>query len=167
MIINVFEAQNAAGTLRTFHFITSTKELALDDDQPGVNTPVSVSGTVMANGSGLEISGVIETIGAYQCDRCLENYTVPLKIPFAETYREGDKAEADTSDSSYFQGDEIDISELVRESILLAQPLKKLCSENCKGLCPQCGTNLNLAKCTCERSVIDPRLAALQQLLPK
>lgn len=167
MIINVSEAQNNVGTLQTFNFLTSTEELALDDEQPGANCPVSVSGTLLNNGSVLEIAGYIDTIVQYQCDRCLENYTVPLKIPFAEKYQQGNTNEDTSSDINYFQGDEIDIRELVRESILLAQPLKKLCNENCQGLCPKCGINLNLAKCTCEQDVIDPRLIALQQLLRK
>lgn len=167
MKINVLKAKNEIGCLQTFNFVTSADDLDLNDAQVGVNHPISISGTVLNSDRGLDVSGTIETVMEYQCDRCLEKYAKEVKISFAENFQESDTSSAEHPDSSCFEGNEIELGELIRENILLVQPLKKLCSEECKGLCPQCGTNLNIAKCSCERESIDPRLAALQQFLHK
>ena len=63
------------------------------------------------------------------------------------------------------EGGWLDLTPLLREQGWLAVPMKPLCTPNCKGLCPQCGTNLNLESCACEKVHIDPRLAALKKLL--
>ncbi|MDD2499121.1 MAG: DUF177 domain-containing protein, partial [Desulfitobacteriaceae bacterium] len=65
----------------------------------------------------------------------------------------------------FYEGDKIDILPQVLQTILLELPMKVLCREDCKGLCPVCGTNLNIKECRCERESIDPRLAALKNLL--
>ena len=70
-------------------------------------------------------------------------------------------------DDIEFSGDEIDISDVVRETILLAQPLNNICSPECRGLCLKCGANLNETDCNCDRHVMDPRLAALQDFFKK
>ncbi|MGL5514994.1 MAG: YceD family protein, partial [Sporomusa sp.] len=68
---------------------------------------------------------------------------------------------------NYFDGDEIDIIDLIRENILLAAPIKPVCSQSCRGLCPECGINLNIHTCSCISTKIDPRLAVLEKLLSK
>jgi len=60
---------------------------------------------------------------------------------------------------------EIDITEDIRETVLLAIPIKLLCKHDCKGLCPHCGANLNVESCTCAEEMIDPRWEALKKLL--
>jgi uncharacterized protein len=100
------------------------------------------------------------------CNRCLTDFTRQVAIPFGENFREHGTAVADPDTLSY-QGDEIDLAEIVREALILAEPLKALCSEKCRGLCPICGTNRNETDCACETVSIDPRLAVLEKLLPK
>ncbi len=65
---------------------------------------------------------------------------------------------------SVYEGDAVDLDELVREQILLALPTRTLCREECKGLCPECGANLNAGECDCAQKEIDPRWAALADL---
>ena len=60
---------------------------------------------------------------------------------------------------------QLPLDELVEEDLILDQPSKRLCKEDCRGLCPQCGKNQNEGSCGCEQKTVDPRLAALQQLL--
>ena len=74
---------------------------------------------------------------------------------------------ADDEEANRFDGDFIDITELVRDTVLAAQPLSKLCKPDCKGLCPVCGADLNQGDCGCDRFIPDPRMAALQELLAK
>lgn len=68
------------------------------------------------------------------------------------------------ADREYFDGRTIDLDPIVREQVLLALPVSVLCRDDCKGLCPQCGQDLNEAECGCERKVVDPRLAVLKTI---
>jgi uncharacterized protein len=68
-------------------------------------------------------------------------------------------------ETSYYRGDQIDLKELLREQFYLALPMKPLCREDCHGLCPQCGTNLNTGTCACTPVWEDPRLAPLKGLV--
>src|ERR1044072_582574 len=72
--------------------------------------------------------------------------------------------EEDDLETSYYRDDQIDLNELLREQFYLELPMKPLCTEDCKGLCPQCGTNLNTGTCDCSAGWNDPRLAPLRQL---
>jgi uncharacterized protein len=67
-------------------------------------------------------------------------------------------------ETSYYRDDQIDLSELLREQFYLALPMKPLCRDDCRGLCPECGINLNAGTCTCAPTWEDPRLAALKEL---
>ena len=73
-------------------------------------------------------------------------------------------ADEDDVDLYPYEGEEINLEPLLREQILLAVPYAPLCSEDCKGLCPVCGTDLNTGDCTCDRTPIDPRWSALKDL---
>ena len=87
------------------------------------------------------------------------------EIELSEEYQ--DDKDIEKEDAIEFSGDEIDISDVVRETILLAQPLNNICSPECRGLCLKCGANLNETDCNCDRHVMDPRLAALQDFFKK
>jgi uncharacterized protein len=63
-----------------------------------------------------------------------------------------------------FDGEALDVDEIVKEQILLAVPTRMLCREDCKGICPQCGVDKNTGECNCETKEIDPRWAALKNL---
>ena len=115
-----------------------------------------------------------------ECSRCLSPFNMPLEVTFEEEFVEGtanDQAQDDDGDDdepeqrtvTYYSGDEINLSESLRENVLLELPMKPLCDEDCQGLCSTCGTNLNEGTCTCgeETQVVDPRLAALKDLLRK
>jgi uncharacterized protein len=70
----------------------------------------------------------------------------------------------DDVETSYYRDDEVDLNELIREQFYLALPMKPLCTEECRGLCPQCGANLNTDTCDCATEWVDPRLAALKNI---
>ena len=75
------------------------------------------------------------------------------------------EVQEDDLDTSYYRDHQIDLNELLREQFYLALPMKPLCRDDCKGLCPQCGTNWNTGVCTCTSGWEDPRLAALKGLV--
>jgi uncharacterized protein len=168
MKINVLQAKKVIGSRQPFHFITSADKLAIDGDNPWTGGDIEVRGEVVNNGRVLEVKGIMYAKSTYSCNRCLDEFSTFVEVPFAENYQESDMEISGSEDELvYYQGDEIDILDLLRESLILAELLKPLCSEECRGLCPQCGANLNVKQCSCESQIIDPRLAVLQQLLPK
>jgi uncharacterized protein len=68
---------------------------------------------------------------------------------------------------SYYEGEGLELAEIVREQLLLAIPIKTVCREECKGLCPHCGKNLNSGECECAQGASDPRWEALKSLKDK
>lgn len=166
MKINIQKIKSNIGEQQSFQFVTSADDFIASADRSWVNGSITVTGEAVNNGRVIELEGVIHLTASYECDRCLKAFTSQVEIPFAEDFKEeiADKADGEFT---YYQGDEINIADLVRESIFLAKPLKTVCSEECRGLCLKCGTDLNISDCTCDRDIIDPRLVALQQLLDK
>jgi uncharacterized protein len=109
------------------------------------------------------------------CGRCLEPFRMPVAgsfdlryVPSTEDAREGEREVGeDDLTTAFYADDQIDLTELINEQLHLALPMKPLCAEDCKGLCPNCGTNLNTDRCDCNYKWEDPRLAALRALAPK
>lgn len=166
MKINILQAKKEVGSRETFEFVTSAEKIDIEDGSPWFGSEIKVEGELTNNGRVLKIKGVIHATAQYQCHCCLEDFTAKMEIPFSDDYQENSSDEIDNeADLAYYNGDEINIADLVRESIILAEPLKIVCSKSCRGLCPHCGINLNLAKCTCLDNVLDPRFAKLSQLL--
>ncbi len=106
------------------------------------------------------------------CSRCLEPFETPVDAPFdlryqphAENTGEGEREIAeDDLTTAFYEHDEIDLGQLMREQFYLSLPMKPLCREECRGLCSVCGTNLNRGACGCTHAWEDPRLAALREL---
>lgn len=122
--------------------------------------------------SGVEIFlwGTVSGQAIGHCARCLESYTFDLRKDFSlvlvpeETLPARLALTEDDLDLVYYRGEEIDVTPLVDEQIILALPTKPLCREECRGLCPQCGANLNSESCCCQPQKGDPRWAVLRQL---
>ncbi|MPN25311.1 hypothetical protein SDC9_172719 [bioreactor metagenome] len=166
MKINIQQVKDNIGATQNFRLCFSAADLFEESEHTWINDPIVAAGEIVNDGLLLKVGGVIELTANFECDRCLEKYTKCTKIAFLEEFRETSERNGSDEINTY-HGDEINIGELLRESIILATPLKTVCNEDCQGLCPKCGTNLNISTCACEKGVIDPRLAALQQLLDK
>jgi uncharacterized protein len=88
--------------------------------------------------------------------------------PHAVNTGDGEREiEEDDLTTAFYENDEIDLGHLMHEQFVLSLPMKPLCEEACKGLCPECGTNLNRGTCDCKPLWEDPRLAALRELRTK
>lgn len=100
------------------------------------------------------------------CARCLNVVKTHMDIPFAETFKWGkepaEPGEDEEDDKIYVAEEAVDLKPFVEESYQLHLPLSVLCADDCKGLCPTCGHNLNEGSCNCDNTVIDPRLAGLK-----
>lgn len=130
---------------------------------------VEVTFNITRASSTVFIKGGLSATLNLACSRCLEDVMLPVSGDFAYTMepkkpenREEVELEAEELEISYYEGDFIDLAPIIYEQVILQIPLKPLCSEDCKGLCPRCGTNLNLSSCNCNLEVIDERLAALK-----
>jgi uncharacterized protein len=165
MKINVAQLRKAIGARQSFNFHSPAEKLASGDGNFWLHGLLEVSGDVINTGRFLAVTGIIGGTARLTCNRCLTDFTQDISVPFSETFREeGDDADPDALS---FYGDEIDIAESVREALVIAEPLKALCREDCLGICPVCGVNRNENPCACDTAVLDPRLAALGKLLPR
>lgn len=107
-----------------------------------------------------------------QCARCLEPVRQEVQRDFELLYRplgtDAGRDELSVTDAEaeigYYQGEGLLLEDVLREQVLLALPLKIVCRQDCKGLCPQCGKNLNQEQCSCSNEVEDPRWAALKEV---
>ena len=126
--------------------------------------PVLAQGSVVNHAGALVLNGTARSELDLVCDRCGKEFSrekvVALDMLLA------DELEQEDSEDEIFllDGNELDLDELVTTAFVLAMDTKNLCSEDCKGLCAKCGADLNLGPCGC-RPEVDPRLAALAQLL--
>lgn len=126
--------------------------------------PILIEGSVFNRASVVSVKLDIHYQFSASCDRCGEgavrDFTVVIDKALAVSI------EGEESDTIIIVPDmELDIDELVFSEVILSFPTKHLCSENCKGICPKCGKNLNLGACDCPAKEIDPRLAKLAELL--
>jgi uncharacterized protein len=128
----------------------------------------------LRTGMGILVTGHLQTAVSLPCRRCLTPVIVPVALDLEEEFRpsidlitgqalpmEGDDEEATRTDVHHI----LDLTEVVRQNLLLTVPMSALCSPQCRGLCPDCGANLNEGSCGCQREEGDPRLAALRDLL--
>ncbi len=126
--------------------------------------PARVQGQLVNMGGSLELSARVDTEIRYTCDRCLECFDREFECSFEEVLKKEDTRLADENpDAIYFQGNSVEIDDIVLNNIILSLPLKSLCSEECKGLCPECGQNLNFEKCSCDTRSVDPRFDVLDK----
>ena len=123
----------------------------------------------------IRIAGDFATKVEITCARCLEPVLQEVAKKFDLLYRpqgaDAGKEElsvtAAEAEVGYYRGEGLLLEDVLREQLLLALPLKAICRENCRGLCPHCGQNLNLEQCSCAESVDDPRWTALKDIREK
>ncbi len=146
-------------------------DLDLDSSEVELLMPVEVEIDLMKSGTTLDVNVNVKTRIRMSCSRCLEPIDRDLDLTFELVFRK--VSENTTKDLNLtedelkvieYEGVQIDMTERIRESIILEVPIKLLCSDNCKGLCPICGENLNFGDCGCKREAVDPRWKALEDL---
>jgi uncharacterized protein len=130
--------------------------------------PVHFSGNFMINDETVVIRGIAETVIEGPCARCLEPARVNVSAEVAEAYvrDKGEEIDPFEEDQYRYKGHILDLDDAVRTALLLELPTRFLCQEECKGLCPVCGTNLNHNSCDCQKEL--PRrspFSALADLL--
>ena len=123
----------------------------------------------------IEVTGKVKTDVQMKCSRCLTEFSQTISSEFELTYsdqkednsfqeEEDIELSRDELDRVYYSGDHIDFRDQVQEQIVMALPLLALCKESCKGLCQECGIDLNKEKCNCNKVIGHPAFAALRNL---
>ena len=156
-----------------FAHVYEPEEIVLDEAHTRLTSPPEVEGRVSRSGYEVRLQGKINATAEVDCDRCLKSVSIPVETEFdvtyvpAADYTSNEAAELQEEDLSLsvFDGEAIDIDELVREQTLLALPNRALCGEDCKGLCPICGADKNVNPCDCQSKEIDPRWAGLKAVI--
>ena len=164
MLLNVQKIINAPGEKIEFQF-----EMDLSDVDFGGRYPVSKSVVVTGNVRNVaemlllqfDASTVLDAV----CDRCLKEFELPKSIHYEAMLAE-EVEDEDNDEILLLEDGTIDLYDLAKTMFILEMDAKTLCSEDCKGLCPGCGADLNQGSCTCKKET-DPRLAVLAQLLNK
>lgn len=147
-------------------------ELDLSQHEFTFQQPPLIRGRVTTLGQEVRVKGNVTAKLETVCDRCLEPVALPIEREFdlfylpensqSEAKGEAELFERDL-DVSFYQDERIDVDELVLEQMELSLPTRILCQEDCRGLCSQCGLNLNFEQCSCQPE-IDPRWQALADL---
>jgi len=159
--------------LNHFSRIFQPDDVGQEGDAYRIVAPVHLDFDLHKDKDRFRLAGTARTELELLCSRCLEPFRMPVDSSFdlrflpatemtADEEREVQEADLETS---YYRDDQIDLNELLREQFYLALPMKPLCAEGCKGLCAQCGTNLNTGTCACAVGWEDPRLAPLKGLI--
>jgi uncharacterized protein len=147
-------------------------EVAQEGDAYRIVAPVALEFDVHKDQDRFRLVGSAVTQLELSCSRCLEPFRLPVNAAFDLRYLpasemshdEEREIEEEDLETSYYRDDQIDLNELLREQFYLVLPMKPLCDDDCKGLCPQCGTNRNTGTCECDTGWEDPRLAPLKEL---
>lgn len=151
----------------------SPGELVLKEVRVSISQPPVLSGEIRQKGAGLRVTGSVSGSIRVECDRCLKPVEVPVDSKFdveyvtAEDYQAQQALELTEADLnlSIFDGEGLEIDELVAEELLLAVPDHVICSEDCKGMCAACGVDKNSIDCDCETREVDPRWSGLKKLV--
>jgi uncharacterized protein len=158
--------------LQRFERTFDPSELHQEDEPYRIVAPVHLAFDIHKDKDKFRLVGTLRTELELPCSRCLEPFRMPIDLEFDQRYlpqseaspEEESEVEEDDLETSFYRDDQIDLDGLVREQFYLALPMKPLCREDCRGLCPQCGTNLNTGTCNCAAAWEDPRLAPLKAL---
>ena len=162
--INVAEIKKRLVGSKTFAYELTPDELDITDTDLKVMAPIHLEGVVENAGDVILFKADVKTEIERTCGRCLKVFTEPLAAQVVEKFYPAG-AENIENDAFIYESDLLDITEPVRESLLLAVPLQSLCREDCRGLCPVCGADRNEGDCGCDATTVDPRLAALKQFI--
>ena len=164
MRLNLRDILHRPGASRSFDFNLDLSQMAFNGTYPAVH-PIQVSGTVRNVADALMLEGEAVTTLELCCDRCLKPFSQEMRVPVEALLAEHLENE-ENDEIILLEDGEIDLEDVFTTAVVLAMDSKHVCSEDCKGLCPGCGVNLNEEPCRCRKEV-DPRLAALAQLLDK
>lgn len=166
MLLDLSKIIDRPGESVSFSTSVDLSDLCYGVSYP-VSEPLLAQGTVRNTAGVLMMKGEVSTTIHATCDRCARDFDREIHFPI-DVILVTELQNEENEDEWVFplEGDSADLDDIVRTVFVLNLDSKLLCKEDCKGLCPRCGKNLNDGPCSCQKE-LDPRFAALQQLLEK
>ena len=164
MQFSVKSILNVPGGELPFSFSMILSDVELGGQFP-VTKPVAVEGTVRNIAGVLDLELTARTTLSCVCDRCAGKFLREKEISYGCILANDRQCEENDEIVLLKDGEFVDVEDLARTAFILGMDTKILCSEDCKGLCPRCGADLNLGPCSCKVKEVDPRLAVLATLL--
>ena len=160
-----------------FSLILKKDQLEINQAGLSVSVDITVNGSLNRIDDDVYLKGTVMTSVIASCSRCLDTLSYPIDSVLKSHYVPSDnqfiskrdvELHASDIDAEVYENQQIDLTQSIRDSILLAVPVICLCKENCKGICSKCGHNLNQGPCECENeSFVDPRLESLKNFKDK
>lgn len=163
MIIQFSDLISVKNRKKELNITYELTPLYFDGEKIEAIEDVNVIGNIISVGDVLTLRASIKTKLKLSCSRCLEAFIYPIDIDIEERFTNNKDLQND-EEIIFVDSDSFDIAKTVENIIISTLPIKRLCTDNCKGLCCQCGKNLNVSSCHCERNDVDLRLAKLQEL---
>lgn len=162
--VNVAEIKKRLVGEKTLAYELEPAELEITPQELALVGTVKLRGSLSNAGDVLLLQAELQAEVERTCGRCLKYFAGTITADIVEKFY---PAGADNieNDAFVYDLDVIDITEPLREGLLLAEPMQALCKPDCRGLCPVCGADLNDGDCGCDRLTVDPRLAALKQFI--
>ncbi|SFB27124.1 YceD family protein [Clostridium frigidicarnis] len=161
MKIDISELTGRKITKRHLDLQLQVSEVDFEGEILKFLTPITIDGDISSQDNIITLSINAKCELELTCSRCLEKFSYPVSVDINEKFS---KMPMEDEEITNINNDIIDITEIVKTSIIMALPIKRLCSESCKGLCQQCGANLNINSCKCNYVDVDIRLAQLKDL---
>ena len=172
MKINI---KDLVSELTEFTFDVPASEFDFSPEEAIITEEVHVDVKLEKMRKDILLRGSIYTHLELECSRCLKRFLYPVSEDFQtifqpfspRTTEEEVELAREDLDVAFYREDIIDLTEIVREQILLSIPMIAVCDQSCRGLCPHCGQDLNQGKCLCAAEEVDPRWHKLQDLAKK
>ena len=165
MEVNLLPILNCEG--RKMPIEADVQIASLPGDTVEILAPVSVNGDAINYGDSIDLSLKAHTAVRLRCDRCAEAFEVNLEFEITERLKKEDTVSENQDmdpDIIHYTGNSFELDGILYDNLFLNIPSKVLCREDCKGLCSQCGKNLNQGPCGCDDHPTDPRFDVLDQL---
>lgn len=170
LIIDVSDILKEKGSSKEFRGSQLLEDIMYQGERIGFLGPVDVSGHITNTGKLLVVDADAVAKLSLQCGRCTKYYDKELKFSF--TARLSKVSDPDDPDIFIYEDETVDLKDIILEFLLLELPMRRRCNEECKGLCPYCGRDLNVEQCNCDEQVehqeegnVDLRLLALRKAL--
>ena len=166
MLINISELISTPLKTETFKVPVDMEVYELNGDQfPFLEKSELVLTVSNMGNRKVHLEGHLECTLGIPCNRCLKEVAVPFHIDMDEEVDLSPDRQDDMADDSYVEESCINTDALINHEILILFPMKTLCRDNCKGICFKCGKDLNKGECGCDRASLDPRMAAIQDII--
>jgi uncharacterized protein len=164
MKLDISDLLNKDNLEEDLHITLDEKSFYDGSEYIGVLNSINFSGVLKKVGDIFLLDGKVNAVLELTCSRCLDKFPYTVNININEKFTDGKNTDENEDDLIFIDDSSIDVTEVIENNIILTLPIKRLCSDDCSGLCPRCGVNLNKSTCSCEKAETDIRWAKLKDM---